>query len=91
MREIDINIACFMDDSTLATTSAAADAVLKIAIAKMEEQGFVINKSKSAVICIDDDIQLERDADDATTIPIVLSSEPFKMLGVNLTPTTTTS
>lgn len=77
----NVGLHCFMDDGTIVTDRENAPQVLRDAIRLMTKHGFQVNTQKSSIICKD----LLDTTDWLPEVPITQSTEPFKVLGANIT------
>ena len=77
-----VSIRCYMDDMTITAPPDIAIAVMHDIVALLEQYGFVVNCSKSAAICKTPIVARD---DAASPFEIVDPTQPFKMLGANIT------
>lgn len=76
-----LEVLCYMDDATICVRPEHLWRVAPAALRFMEKHGFKINVEKSSIICKDDLNEIPP----SFGIPIVKSTEPFKVLGANMT------
>jgi len=83
----DVEVLCYVDDSTLIVDPKIAREVINFAIQAAEETGFFVNKAKSSVICKNGIPPPTEGQEDFEMITINTLQEEFKMLGMLLNDT----